>query len=363
MRKINYLPLLFLLAFGTRLPAQVVLLKDPEITVDGCLNVCYAGSNDSTGTGTPRFLSDVGPYEGFNLNLVSLEVKMQTGRTHAKAILQFGDIPALSLPPDLQVVSEAYGGILLGKKLWLDAGIFGTHNGTESILLKDNLTESWAAPTFYQPYIETGLRLKRSFGENFSASLYLINGYNLFHDNNKQKSAGLLLTWDASDALSFGYDNYVGDDSPEGSATTHVLFYNNLYASFEKGRLKMSGGIDYCRKQHADLAFGTLPSSMLSALLSARIACCEKLGFYGRYEYFNDPDGIMSGTVFTDNGVQSGLLLNGLTLGAEYVPQEKSYLRIEARGLQAASHQTIFQVNHRPGNQRIEWMLALGVWL
>jgi len=53
-------------------------------------------------------------------------------------------------------------------------------------------------------------------------SLYLLNGYNLYIDNNKKKSVGLIFTYILNDHLSVGYDNYLGDDSPEGDTTNHL---------------------------------------------------------------------------------------------------------------------------------------------
>ena len=52
--------------------------------------------------------------------------------------LHFGDIPKATWSGTYNYIMEAHAGVRLCKKLWLDAGFFRTHFGTEGLLPKEN---------------------------------------------------------------------------------------------------------------------------------------------------------------------------------------------------------------------------------
>ncbi len=87
---------------------------------------------------------------------------------------------------------KANAGVRLCKNLWLDAGFFRTHVGTEGLFPKENITSSVAVATYFEPYYEAGLKLSYAATEKLALSLYVLNGYNLYEDNNKKE-----ITWSA----------------------------------------------------------------------------------------------------------------------------------------------------------------------
>jgi len=68
------------------------------------------------------------------------------------------------------------------------------------------------------------------------------------------------------------------------------------------------------------------------------------LSITGRYEFFNDPDGFLSGPYYY-NGKVRGLKINGFTAGVEFRPIEFAYFRVEYRFLDAAKGNYIFYSN------------------
>jgi hypothetical protein len=161
-----------------------------------------------------------------------------------------------------------------------------------------------------------------------------------------------------------GYDNYIGDETPDENTIHHVRFYNNVFLNFEKDKIKIVTGGDVCFQQNAANGGTELTGTLVSGVFVIRFMAAKKFDVYGRVEGYYDPDGILSGTIIV-NGVPSGsgLKLWGTTLGAEYKPTENSYVRLEGRNLTTTDNaQKIFYWNNTYKNSRIEALLNLGVW-
>ena len=145
----------------------------------------------------------------------------------------------------------------------LDAGFFKAHLGTESILPKENFTISSAVGSFYEASIESGFRLNYNPIQELSINFYLLNGYNLFIDNNTKKSFGSLVTYNFNDNSIISYSNYIGDDTPSsGDSISHLLLQQNLYFNSQVGNLKYQIGFDYAIKP-VSYTHLTLPTSDL----------------------------------------------------------------------------------------------------
>ncbi|QQS67805.1 MAG: outer membrane beta-barrel protein [Chlorobiota bacterium] len=247
-------------------------------------------------------------------------------------------------------------------KLWLDAGFFKAHLGTESILPKENFTISSAVGSFYEASIESGFRLNYNPIQELSINFYLLNGYNLFIDNNTKKSFGSLVTYNFNDNSIISYSNYIGDDTPSsGDSISHLLLQQNLYFNSQVGNLKYQIGFDYAIKQNSDVSNLKQSASMISGILGLKYIFNDNYSLYGRGEYFEDPNGILSGVIIDSKNKSTGFKLFGLTAGVEYKPTDNSYLRIEGRQLIMDSDQKIFRVKNPLTNSRFEVLSNLGI--
>jgi hypothetical protein len=299
----------------------------------------------------------------FGLNIAQLSAKYSSDRLRGTIVLHYGDIPLSAWSPTFNFIQEANIGIRICKNLWLDGGFFRSNVGTEALLPKENIASSIAIPTYFEPYYEAGFRLNYTPTDKLALNLYLLNGYNLYEDNNPKKSIGLLVTYIINPYFSVGYDNYLGDDTPdEDTSATHLRFYNNLFANYEKNKLKIQAGIDIGIQQHSDFEDADKTASMFSGLVTVRYAVAKKVNVYGRFEYFTDPQAFLSGYVFDNNGSLSGLQMWGVTLGVEVKPTANSYVRLEGRDLVAKNGQDLFYWNGEFSNSRLEAMLNFGVW-
>jgi len=343
---------------STKVPATE---KVNPLQISGYIDAYYAYYTDSVGTGNFQKFPTMSPRSNsFGLNVAMITAKYSADKIRGILSLHYGDIALSSWSSTYNFIQEANVGVQLHKKLWLDAGLFRTHVGTEGLFAKENIASSIAIGTFNEPYYQAGAKLSFTPTEKLSLCLHVLNGYNIFEDNNDKKSLGLLVNYAVNDALNFGYSNYYGDDSPSTDSINHARFYNNLYVNYTKNKIKIQIGGDYATQQNADTT-GKKSAMMYSGVASLRYQLFSKIGIYGRGEIFNDPAGFLGGQMTDKTGKTTGLKLWGATLGIEYKPTDNSYIRLEGRQLQCDANQEIFRWNGNNQSSRLEVMLHFGV--
>ncbi|MEP6514509.1 MAG: outer membrane beta-barrel protein [Parafilimonas sp.] len=322
----------------------------------------YAAYNDSVGEGNYVKFPSVSPRNGFGLNTAMFTAQYDAEKVRGMIALQYGDIPKSSWSSTFNNIMEAHAGVRLCKKLWLDAGFFRTHIGAEGLLPKENFASAVSVTTYYEPYYESGVRLNYNPCSKLSLNVYALNGYNIYEDNNKKKSLGLLATYLLGDKGNIGYDNYIGDDTPTSADTiSHLRFYQNIFFNYQIKKLKVQIGVDYAMQKNSKIAQADKSASMFSGLLSLKYQFSTPFALYARGETFNDREGFMSGVIVDKQNNLTGLILWGATLGAEYKPTDNSYIRFEARQLQMDKDQEIFRWKDENKSSRAEIMLNMGI--
>jgi hypothetical protein len=333
-----------------------------KISLSYYVDAYYAYYTDSMAVNQFQEFPSVSPRSNqFGLNTAMVTAQYDAGKVRALVTLHYGDIPVSAWSSIYNPVMEAHAGVRICKKLWLDAGFFRTHVGTEGLLPKENFASSVSVNTFYEPYFESGIRFNYIPSEKLSLNLLVLNGYNRYEENNDKKSFGLLINYTFNNNANIGYSNYTGDDSPQGDMVSHLMIHNSLFFNYQVKKIKMQAGGDYCVQQHADLTDANKSASMYSGVLSLKYLCCKKTSVYARGEFFNDEDGFMSGVRFDYTGKATGLIISGVTLGVEYKPTVNSYVRLEGRQLQAEKNQYIFYYDRYYRSYRTEVMLNMGV--
>ncbi|MBI3501238.1 MAG: outer membrane beta-barrel protein [Bacteroidetes bacterium] len=333
-----------------------------KIEISGYVDAYYAFYTDSVGTGNFQKFPSVSPRSNhFGLNVAMLTAKYSAEKVRGVATVHFGDIPLSAWSAKYNFIQEANAGIRLHKKLWLDGGFFRTHFGTEALFPRENYTSSVTVGTYFEPYYEAGFRLNYNPDEKLSIFLYALNGYGIYEDNNKQKSAGLLITYVFSDKFNIGYSGYYGDDSPDSVSLSYFRQAHNVFLNFKGKKFKYTVGGDVCWQQHSYLADNTKPATMWSAVSVLSYLPANKFRIYTRQEIFNDPNGIVSGAFKDINGNLTGYKLWGITAGVEYKPTDNSYIRLEGRQIETDAAQEIFHWKGEGEDSRTEVMLNVGV--
>ena len=332
-------------------------------SITGYVDAYYAYYTDSVGPKNFQKFPTVSPRSNTpSLNTAQLTLQYNADKIRGMAAFHFGDIAAATwAPAPYNNIMEAHIGVKVFSKLWIDAGLFRSHFGTEFLLPSENITSSVAVGTFYEPYYESGIRLNFDPTAKLEINLFLLNGYNVFVDNNNKKSFGMGITYALGANGGIGYTNYIGDDSQPGDSISHLRIHQNLFLNYQVHKIKLQVGGDFCLQQNSDLATERKTASMYSALATVRYQCAKRLGIYARGEIFQDPDGYMS-TIITDyEGKQTGYKLWGVTAGLEFKPTDESYIKLEGRRLQMDQNQYIFNYNGYENNYRYEIMINAGV--
>ena len=331
-------------------------------SMTGYIDAYYSYYTDSVGPGNYQKFPTVSPRNNTpGLNIAQVSFVYNADKIRATGVFGYGDILNSTWSHPYNNIMEAHVGFKVYSKLWIDAGFFRTHFGTEFLLPSENITSSVAVGTYYEPYYESGIRLNFDPTTKLEINLFFLNGYNVFVDNNQQKSFGMGITYVVNDNMGIGYTNYIGDDSPDSVLNSHMRFANNVFVNYQRRKLKVQVGADYFIQQNSDIATHTKTASMYSAVATVRYQCKPKFAVYARGEFFNDADAMLS-TVYTDKaGTASGYKLWGVTAGMEYKPTPESYVKLEGRRLQMADGQNIFYYNGLSYSTRFEIMLHAGV--
>lgn len=359
----------FLLSIVAKINAQDSLIalkiKDATtspLTFSGYIDSYYAYYTDSVGIGNFQKFPTTSPRSNsLGLNLAMITAKYTTEKFRSTISLHYGDIVRSSWSTDYSFLQEAHAGFMLNKKVWLDAGFFRTHIGTEGLYAKENITSSLAVGTYNEPYYQSGVRINYNPNNKLAISFFLLNGYNLYQDNNNKKSIGLLAAYTVNENLNIAFSNYTGDDAPIQDTLSRLRVYNNLFLNYSKGKFKMQLGGDFATQQHSDSA-SKKTATMFSALATFRYQLPKKVGVYTRGEIFNDPTGFLGGKFTDKTGKQTGYKLWGATFGIEYKASDNSYIRFEGRALQCNGNQTVFWWNSKAQNTRLETMIHVGVY-
>lgn len=331
-------------------------------SITAYVDAYYAHYRDSAGQGNYQKFAAISPRSNsISLSTAQVSFQYNAEKIRATVVLQYGDLASSSWPSPYNNIQEAHIGFKVYSKLWIDAGFFRTHFGTEYLLPSENITSSLAVGTYYEPFYESGIRLNFDPSAKLEINLFLLNGYNMLVDNNNKKSFGMGVTYVLNDNCGIGYTNYIGDDTPPGIPQNHLRIAQNVFLNYNHKKIKAQIGGDYYLQQNADIVTESKMAGMYSALATVRYQCAKKIAVYARGELFHDPNGFVSAIITDAAGQQTGYKLYGITAGVEYKPTPESYVKLEGRRLQMDKDQYIFSYDGDTYNYRYEVMINAGV--
>jgi len=328
-----------------------------NFSIKGYVDAYYAWDTDKDKT--ERQFPAFEPYrDQFKLNIAQISLDYNSDKIRGKMTIQYGDIPVFLWPSNQQYIQEANVGFSPYKGLWIDAGYFLTHIGAEGFPI-NSFFSSYAMGSYYEPNYQSGLRISYDFSEKFNGSLHILNGYNMFDDNNKNKSFGLQLVYKPVAQLSFVYNNIIGNEMPSSENNPKTRILNNFITYYSPNdKLDFIFGIDFTAQEKSGLSDSTASASMFAVMLSGRYKITPKFYLSLMGEYLKDTDGFLSGTFMDSDGNITGLNIFGITGALEYRPVENYFLRLESRFLSAENKLKIFYNN---SNTRTEITLNTGL--
>ena len=211
-----------------------------------------------------------------------------------------------------QYLKEAYFSYLapVGKGLQIDVGKFVTPAGAEVIESNANWNYSRSVLFYYAiPFFHYGARAKYAFNDKVALTGYLVNGWNNIVDNNSGKTAGFTLSWNPNKKFGIAQTYLAGPElapslalgstvDPAGSNKSFRQLWDTVITLAPTAKLTFMINGDYGRGDRyvSPVTAGmTSPVNWYGAAGYVKYAINSKYTLAGRYEYFNDPQGFMTG--------------------------------------------------------------------
>lgn len=289
----------------------------------------YYGFNFTRPTDAASFIPGTGTsgkrHNEFSVNLATLGASLEPAPVGFRLLLGYGTgmevlhagepVGTAAGPTVWRFVQQASASFARGP-LTLEAGIYPSHIGFESLPSQLNwtYTRSWMGEL--SPYYQSGLKGTWRFSDAWSAQLHLINGWQNIGENNHGKALGTQVAY-AGERLSASFNTFIGEEGSEdtdglrlfgdGVATYRVTDAFSLAFTADVGTQRIPG---------ADAAL------WYAAGLNARVQLSEPVALAARAEFYKDRDGLISGTAQT---------LSEGTLTLEVKPAEHLTLKLEAR--------------------------------
>jgi len=305
---------------------------EPKVKFSGYLETYYGYDfNKPADHNRPGFIYSHNRVNEVNLNLGFIKAAYESSLIRANLALMAGTYTNANLaaePGVLKNIFEANAGVKLSKSenLWIDAGIFSSHIGFESAISKDCWVLTRNISSENTPYYESGAKITYGTKDGkLTATLLYLNGWQRIsrQNGNDKPAGGLQLTWKPTPKITVNYSNYLGT---EGADSVRVnRFYHNIYGIFQlSDKFGLTLGLDYGTQQQ--LKENHSKNEVFSPVAIAQYKFAEEWAVAGRFEYYEDKNGI-----FISTGIPYGFKTKGYSLNVDYSPIPNAVIRLEGK--------------------------------
>ncbi|MCT1525013.1 porin [Sphingobacterium hotanense] len=278
----------------------------------------------------------------FAVNLAMLRATYQSERVRSQVALAAGSYMNANYAAEegvYKMIYEANVGYKLSSKsnFWIEAGIMPSHIGPESAIGIDNISLTRSISAENSPYFETGAKLSyQTANEKWSLAILAINGWQRIQlpESSRGLSFGHQVQYRPSKHVLLNSSSYIGNEGPDSLRIFHDFFVQVDATD----RLRFLGLVDYAIRH---ISNDSRVANYWTAGLQAQYRLLESLNINARFEYFNDADGIIFGSIepipSEIMGLSSGFdlhLFDGLFWRAEF-----RYLRSDAEIFKYKAHQ------------------------
>ncbi len=307
---------------------------NPEVRFEGFADIFYAYDfNKPTAGYRQPFLYNHNRHNEFNLNLGLLRASVEHDRYRGALALQAGTYASDNYAAEEEVmrhVFEANAGIALDRqsKVWLDAGIMGSHIGFESAISADNLTLTRSLLAENSPYFLSGAKLTYAPTPDWTLAALVVNGWQRIRrvPGNSLPSFGTQVNYAPHDNLTLNWSTFIGTDDPD--ALRRMRYFNNVYGQFGIGeRTTLIAGFDIGIQQQSKGSSSY--HTWYSPVVIAQYKLSEAWAMAFRAEHYSDRNEVIITAPVGTNGFRA----TGLSANADYSPHSNVVCRIEARWL------------------------------
>jgi Putative beta-barrel porin-2, OmpL-like. bbp2 len=234
-------------------------------------------------------------------------------------------------PALLKNIFEANAGFSISKKnrLWIDAGIFGSHIGFESAITSDNWTLTRSLLAENSPYYLAGAKMTYKPKEKWELAALVLNGWQRIQrvSGSSLPSFGTQLKYTKSDKWTLNWSTFIGTDDPD--LIRRMRYFSNLFAQVQiNKKFGLIAGFDLGAQQRSKNS--SQYYGWLSPVLLAQIRLKEKWKTAFRVEYYRDSRGVIIPT-----NIPNGFETAGISWNLDYSPAQNFVWRFETRYLKS----------------------------
>jgi hypothetical protein len=361
----KYILLSLLLCAASLTSAQIVntatmdtadYKRKGKLTLEGYLDTYYAYNFNKPVTKDQPYFVSMARHNEMNINLAYVDLKYTSPRVRARIAPGFGTYMNANYSSEsgtLKHFIEANGGYKLSKNknIWLDAGILGSPYTNESAISKDHLTYTRSFAAEYVPYYLSGLKLTLPLTHKVNTYFYLTNGWQQITDQNTNKALGTQLEIRPGKNFLINWNTFAGKDQTASDSMKGTRLFTDLFVIFNKNKLALTSCVYIGRHSAKDDARVWWQANVI-----ARYAVNTLLSVSGRFEYFQDKDGVVIVPIAASKGFSSF----GSSLGFNVTPDPNLLFRTEIRYL--FSNTSVYQKSELPTDHSLVVTSSVCVW-
>jgi YD repeat-containing protein len=305
--------------------------------VDSYINMELDHKKDTTNI-IPLFANSQ-MIDQIRLNVAAFEIYYNAELVRGKLQLQYGDAPNLLATPEKQWIKnirQATIGFRVVKDLWVDIGFMFTPVGCESAWPVINIISTTSVCAYFEPGAILGMKFSYTFSDKFNGGLMFGNPYSIAYQQTNHIAGIFFLNYIPLKNLTISYNNLFGNQALKNGRINNNLLYNDILITYDPIKnVNLLAQFDFAFQSNSQLPPNTNQiASMCSGFLLARYSFLNHFSISGRYEYYYDPNGFLSGA-YTYDGKTTGLTTNGMAISLEYKPVKIAYMRIEYKYIHA----------------------------
>ncbi len=332
---------LFLLAgivLAEKLYAQAdvdsVLQRQKKVTLEGYLDAYYAYDFNKPKNGDRPYFVSSARHNELTVNLAYIALNYTSTRLRgriAPGVGTYMNANYASEPGTLKNILEASAGVkpFSKKNIWIDAGVFGSPYTNESAISRDHVSYTRSFAPEYVPYYLAGVKVAVPLGAKWTATIYLVNGWQQIADVNSGKSLGTHVEFKPKKGWSLNWTTYIGDESSSALPGNGTRYFSDFYFVYTADRW-LATGCAYVGLQ--DRSSGK--ATWWQANVQGKYSITSKVSMSGRVEYFDDPKSVQ---IVPITGV-TGFNAASASLGMNVKVIDKALIRIEGRTFHSAKN-------------------------
>lgn len=282
--------------------------------LSGYIDVFYGYDFNKPQFTRQPFLYQYNRHNTVNLDLGLIRLDVENDKYHGRIALQAGTYPSdnyASEPILYRSINEAYLGFAANKKgnIWIDAGIFGSHLGFESVIGVDNLVLSRSMAVEGSPYFLSGVKMTHKINKKWQYLLVVSNGWQRIHrvPGNNMPSGGSQLVYTPSEKVTVNWSTFVTTDDPD--STRRMMYFNDFYIKIDWNEKWHSIiGSDYGVRQ--EVKGSSALDNWYNASFITQYKFNEDWSTSFRVEYFNDHKNVIVNTGSGNSFETTGLSMN-----------------------------------------------------